>query len=274
MRYGAMNFPVRPVLQELENFSALGFDYIELSMDPPQAHHSTIRKQKENLLCALDRLQMQVVCHLPTFLGLADLTESIRAASVREMLDSLDVAAELNPLKVVVHPAYITGLGMFVFDTAKEYAMESLRAIVERADRLGLALCLENMFPKTNSLVEPDDFAQVFDRFPSLKLTLDAGHAHIGSKNAKRMLEFVTRFPDRLAHIHASDNFGKEDNHLPLGAGTVDFWKFVKALKQIGYSGTVTFEIFSRDRNYLKASREKFAAMIEDKSHEKEINIA
>ena len=40
----------------------------------------------------------------------------------------------------------------------------------------------------------------------------------------------------------------------------------VKALKEIGYSGTVTFEIFSRDRSYLKASREKFAAMMGDKA--------
>jgi sugar phosphate isomerase/epimerase len=266
MRYGAMNFPVRPVLQELENISALGFDYMELSMDPPQAHHSTIREQQKDLLQALERLQMGVVCHLPTFLGLADLTESIRAASVQEMLDSLNVAAELNSLKVVLHPAYIAGLGMFVFDKAREYSVESLGAIAERADRLGLTLCLENMFPKTNSLVEPDDFAQVFERFPSLKLTLDAGHAHIGSKSAKRIVEFVTRFPDRLAHIHASDNFGKEDNHLPIGAGTVDFLKLVKALKGIEYNGTVTFEVFSRDRDYLRVSREKFAAMMEEKS--------
>ncbi|MGO9738823.1 MAG: hypothetical protein ACLPVO_15530 [Desulfomonilaceae bacterium] len=32
MRYGAMNFPVRPVLQELKEIAALGFDYVELAM--------------------------------------------------------------------------------------------------------------------------------------------------------------------------------------------------------------------------------------------------
>jgi sugar phosphate isomerase/epimerase len=265
MRYGAMNFPVRPVLQELANISAMGFDYIELAMDPPQAHHSTIRMRMKDLLDTIKRLQMQVICHLPTFLGLADLTESIRAASLQETLDSLDLAAELNALKIVAHPAYVTGLGMFVFDKAKEYAMESLGVIVERANRLGLMLCLENMFPKANSLVEPADFAEVFERFPSLKLTLDTGHAHIGSKSPKRVLEFITRFPDRLAHIHVSDNFAKEDSHLPIGTGTVDFSKVVKALKEIDYDETVTFEIFSRDRHYLKMSREKFAAMMEDR---------
>lgn len=263
MQYGAMNFPVRPVLQELRTISALGFDYLELTMDPPQAHHSTIRSQKDALLQALELYRMQVVCHLPSFLGLADLTESIRATSVREMLDSLDMAAELNPLKVVLHPGYITGLGLFMFDKAKQYAVESLGTIAQRADQLGLSLCLENMFPRTNSLTEPDEFEGVFQKFPNLKFTLDVGHANIGGKSGKRILEFLARFPDRLAHIHASDNFGKDDNHLPLGTGIVDFARVIKSIKEIGYDGTVTFEIFSRDRDYLKISREKFEAMLE-----------
>ncbi|MBI5250570.1 MAG: sugar phosphate isomerase/epimerase [Desulfomonile tiedjei] len=262
MQYGAMNFPVRPVLQELESIAALGFDYLELTMDPPHAHHSTIRAQKDDLLMSLERHRMPVICHLPTFLGLADLTESIRAASVKEMLESLDMAAELNPLKVVLHPGYVTGLGLFVFDRAREYAMESLNVIVQRAHRLGLTLCLENMFPRTNSLCEPDEFERIFQRFPNLKFTLDVGHANIGGKGGKRVLEFITKFPDRLAHVHASDNFGKEDNHLPLGAGTVDFVKIAKAIQEIGYDSTVTFEVFSRDKSYLKTSREKFEAML------------
>jgi sugar phosphate isomerase/epimerase len=264
MLYGAMNFPVRPVLQELESISELGFDYLELTMDPPQAHHSMIRAQKDDLLRALERRNMQVICHLPTFLGLADLTESIRAASVTEMLESLDLAAELSPLKVVLHPAYITGLGVFAFDKARQYAMQSLETIAKRADRLGLILCLENMFPKTNSLAEPDEFEGIFGQFPGIKFTLDVGHANIGGRSGKRILEFISRFPDRLQHIHASDNFGKDDNHLPLGAGTVDFARIIKSIKEIGYDETVTFEVFSKDRSYLKMSREKFQAMLEN----------
>jgi len=40
MRYGAMNFPVKPVLNELKEIAARGFDYLELTMDPPQAHYT------------------------------------------------------------------------------------------------------------------------------------------------------------------------------------------------------------------------------------------
>jgi sugar phosphate isomerase/epimerase len=264
MLYGAMNFPVRPILQELEAISGLGFDYLELTMDPPQAHHTTIRRQRDAILNNLEKFEMKLVCHLPTFLSTADLTESLRQTSVRETLDSLEVAASLHALKVVLHPSYITGLSVFVVDKAKKLAVESLAQIVEKADSLGLTLCIENMFPRSNSLVQPKDFLEIFDKFPTLKFTLDTGHAHIGSSGDKRTLEFLDKLGDHIAHVHASDNFGKEDNHLPIGAGTIDFPKIIKGLTAIGYDDTVTFEVFSRDRDYLRISREKFTTMVEN----------
>ncbi|MGO8878473.1 MAG: sugar phosphate isomerase/epimerase family protein [Desulfomonilaceae bacterium] len=263
MRYGAMNFPVKPVLQELKEIEALGFDYVELAMDPPQSHHSLLKQQRKELLNALQESRMEVICHLPTFVSIADLTESIRIASLKEVLDSLQVAAEFSPLKVVLHPPYLTGLGMFVYDQAKNYGMESLSAIVRKAEDLGLMLCIENMFAKTHMLVEPDDFEEIFKHFPSLKLTLDTGHANIKNGSGKRIFELISRFSDQLGHVHVSDNFGKEDNHLPIGTGTVDFSRVAGSLKNIGYDDTVTFEIFSRDRNYLRISRQRFASMLE-----------
>jgi sugar phosphate isomerase/epimerase len=261
MLYGAMNFPVRPILHELETISGLGFDYLELTMDPPKAHHATIHQQRDQILKKLQEFQMRLVCHLPTFVSTADLTDSLRETSVREILDSLEVAASLDPLKIVLHPSNISGLSVFVVDKAKKLAMNSLSQIVEKAEKLGLQLCIENMFPRTNSLVQPQDFIDVLEKFPSLKFTLDTGHAHIGSTGDRRNLEFLDKLGDRIAHVHASDNFGKEDNHLPIGAGTIDFLKIVKGLKAIGYDGTVTFEIFSKDRDYLRISREKFTAV-------------
>ena len=44
MLYGAMNSPVRPIHKELEAISELNFDYLELAMDPPQAHYRMIRE--------------------------------------------------------------------------------------------------------------------------------------------------------------------------------------------------------------------------------------
>jgi sugar phosphate isomerase/epimerase len=230
-------------------------------MDPPHGHHSVIRKMESDLMKALERRKLSVVCHLPTFISSADLTEGLRRASLDEVFASLEVAARLQTLKVVLHPGHISGLGRFVMDKVKENAVKSLDAIVEKAHELGLCLCLENMFPKGHWLVRPDDFLELLDRFPSLYLTFDTGHAHMADSTDGMALDFIKKFSDRIGHVHASDNFGMEDNHLPLGAGTIDFQALVKALKAKGYNDTMTLEVFSRDRDYLRISRQKIEEM-------------
>jgi sugar phosphate isomerase/epimerase len=261
MLYGAMNSPLRPLFRELEEIAGLGFDYMELTMDPPHAHHGVIREQKKGLLKALDRLNLGLICHLPTFVSTADLTEALREASIQEMLLSLNVASELKPLKVVLHPSFIQGLGVMMMDQALTYAMQALDLILEAADHLRLPVCIENLFPRSFSLVEPEDFDAVFKRYPAVKLALDTGHAHIGGKGGERILAFIRRFSGQIGHVHASDNSGREDEHLPIGVGSIDFPGIVKALKGIGYDGTMTLEVFSRDRDYLRISREKLSSM-------------
>jgi sugar phosphate isomerase/epimerase len=262
MKYGAMNFPVRPVLDEIHAIAELGFDYLELAMDPPLAHYSQVLAEKTAIVHALDASGMGLVCHLPTFVHTADLTELIRAASLAETLHSLDAAAELGAEKAVVHPGLISGLGVHVIKMARGYALESLEAIHARAHALGIRLCLENMFPRYLGFVAPEDFADVFRRMPALGLTLDTGHAHIGDPDGGRLMGFVAAYGDRIGHVHVSDNKGRGDDHSPLGDGTIDFERWVRALLATGYQDTVTFEIFSPDPGDLVRSRQAFDAMV------------
>ncbi len=262
MRYGAMNFPVKPVVDELEKIAAMGFDYLELTMDPPQAHYKTIRQQKNSILKALNSHSMSLICHLPTFVSTADLTDSIREASLLEMFKSMEVAADLSAQKVVLHPGYIGGLGLYVKETALALANESLVSIIGRAQALGLRVCLENMFPKCQAFFEPDDFEDILQQFPHLTLTLDTGHANIGDQGGRRTLDFIKKFGPRIGHLHISDNLGERDDHIPVGSGAIDFSKIIHALKDCGYDDTATLEIFSADRLELKKSRDRFDEML------------
>jgi len=258
MQYGAMNFPIKPVSDELADIAALGFDYLELTMDPPRAHYTTIRQQMDSILSALKAHSLDIICHLPTFVSTADLTDSIRDASLQEMFHSLEVAAELGSRKVVLHPGHIGGLGVYVKESAVARANESLDAIIGRAQALGLAVCLETMFPRCHAYFQPADFVEILQRFPDLKLTLDTGHANIGASGGRRILKFIEKFGRRIGHLHVSDNFGERDDHIPVGAGTIDFLKIVRALKKFGYNDTATLEIFTEDRRELKKSRDRF----------------
>lgn len=262
MKYGAMNFPIKPLLGELEEVGAMGFDYVELTMDPPEATPQKILAQKRSIKEILDRYRLGILGHLPTFVWTSDLYESLRKVSLQENFNALETGAELGIQKMVLHPGFITGLGKLLLDRAKGYALESIEAILKRSNQLGLTLCLENMFPQAHFFSQPAEFQSVFEAFPESRLALDIGHANLGGGRNKSS-EFIQRYGYRIAHVHANDNFGKEDNHLPIGAGIIDFERILKELKDAQYHDTMTLEVFSRDRDYLKISKEKIKRMWE-----------
>jgi len=256
MRYGAMNFPIKPLPKEIEEIGEMGFDYVELTMDPPEAIPAKIMSQKKKIQETLNRYEIGVVGHLPTFVWTSDLYESLRRISLQENFEALEAASELGIRKVVLHPGYITGLAKFLVDRARGYGMESIEAILKKAASLDITVCIENMFPQAHFLTSPQEFQGLFEALPDLRLVLDIGHANLGGGRNKSS-EFIRRYGHRISHIHANDNFGKEDNHLPIGAGIIDFDKILKELKQAQYDETITLEVFSRDRDYLKLSRDK-----------------
>ena len=262
MRFGAMNFPIRPVLEEIEAIGALGFDYLELAMDPPEAHHEMLSRLSADIQAALERHQMGLVCHLPTFISTADLTASIRQASRQELYSSIETAAQLGAQKAVLHPSCIFGMGCHVPDLSAAYDRESLDEAVEWAARVNIELCLENLFPQLTPFGSTAEWEQRFTRYPQLGMTLDVGHAHIGPDGMTRILTFIRRFASRLRHLHVSDNFGRRDDHLPVGGGGIDFPAVAAALRRISYQGGITLEIFSENREDLVSSRERLKALL------------
>jgi sugar phosphate isomerase/epimerase len=263
MKYGAMNFPIKPLLKEVEEIGEMGFDYVELTMDPPEATPQKLLSQKKAILDLLRRYGLGIIGHLPTFVWPTDLYESLRKASLQENFDALDAGAELGIEKMVLHPGFITGLGKLIVDKAKRYGMESMGAIMRKANTLSITLCVENMFPLAHFFSQAHEFQEMFEAFPEARLTLDIGHANIGG-GKNRSLEFIQRYGYRLGHVHAGDNFGKEDNHLPIGAGIIDFERILKELKEAHYDDTITLEVFSRDKEYLRISKEKIKRMWEN----------
>lgn len=262
MRYGAMNFPILPVLEEIDTFAGLGFDYFELTMDQPEAHYSLVSENIKAISKALQSQGMGIVCHLPTFVSPADLTESIRCASVKEMKCSLSVAADLGAEKAVLHPPMIGGMGPYVPEKSTGYAYDFLSEMVRQSETLGITICLENMMPRNVFGVDPDELETIFKTFPSLQFTLDTGHANLNDEGQDRLQDLVSRLGDRIGHVHLSDNHGMHDDHISLGMGNIDFRRLAHNLKKIDYDGTATFEIFDSDRQMLVKGREYWKSLV------------
>jgi sugar phosphate isomerase/epimerase len=50
---------------------------------------------------------------------------------------------------------------------------------------------------------------------------------------------------------------------LPIGTRIIDFEKIMKELNETRYDETITLEMFSKDRVYLRISKEKIKRMWE-----------
>jgi sugar phosphate isomerase/epimerase len=260
MIYGASNNPLRPLSDEIKTIADLGFDYLELCLDPPNGLPEALQNRLAEIKSFLDGAGLELaVVHLPTFVFLADIYPSIREASVTEVFKALDFAVEIGAQKAVLHPGYLTGLMPLAPDIGKEYAVESLGKILEKATGLGLTICLENMFPRAGHMYRPEEFKDLLRQNPGLMMTLDLAHANIRSPK-HQVAEFVKMAQGRIGHVHLGDNNGREDEHLPLGAGRVDVSAGLRALKGAGYDQTMTIEVFSPDREYLAASLNKVKA--------------
>jgi len=96
------------------------------------------------------------------------------------------------------------------------------------------------------------------DALPRVGLHLDIGHANIRTTGRKsHTAGLLSRYADRLCHVHVSDNKGKSDDHLAIGAGTIDWKRELKTLKASGYDGTITLETFYGDAELVTYSLNK-----------------
>jgi sugar phosphate isomerase/epimerase len=64
--------------------------------------------------------------------------------------------------------------------------------------------------------------------------------------------------------VHLHDNNGHADLHQPLGSGKMDWKKYVRQLKASGYDDTITLEVFTEDKHYLRYSRDALRAAWDD----------
>lgn len=257
MKYGATNHPFQPVTQEIRFIASMGFDYVELCLDPPNCIPERLFEEWWEIEKVLDGEGIQLpVVHLPTFVWLADMYPSIREASLMEVFKALDFAKEIGVRKAVLHPGYITGLLSFSPNVGKMYALESLDLIVKRADKHNIVICLENLFPKLGNFHRPEEFSEVLAKHPSLMMTLDLGHANV--RAAKGQIQsFISVARGRIGHVHVADNNGRDDEHLPIGVGRVDLVGWLRAIRDAGYNDTMTLEVFTPDREYLGISLRK-----------------
>lgn len=259
MLIGAMNHPAHDVLAEIEWIAALGLDFIDLTLEPPAAASWLV--DTAAIRRAIQGTGLKVVGHTAFYLPMASAFEEVRRASVEELRRCLRAFGEIGAKWMNLHPdrhAPMHDRSFFIHRN-----IETISDLLPEARRCGVGMMIENLPGDYNSAPQ---LGELLDPIPELGLHLDLGHANLlVAYNTTE--EILAAYGSRLRHVHLHDNKGGHaDLHLPLGAGTLDWQRSVRALQSCGYNGTITLEVFTPDRHYLTYSRDQLRRVWDEAS--------
>ena len=207
-----------------------GFRAFELWADHPHVHPDETPKDARQRLAKSLRRFDRLSAHGP--LGnasIASINPGIWRESVRQHIAAVELAHDLGATLLVVHPGDLRDR-RFKAD-ALRLSCEALGKIAGRAAELGVTIALENCGPYHAGIDETaDDLTTIVRSLgPRGKVCLDTGHAAV-NKNAD---ELIAALGGDVVHVHIHDNHGARDEHLPIGAGSIDFSRYVKLLDRL-----------------------------------------
>lgn len=181
--------------------------------------------------------------HAP-FAAWIDITEpddAVRGRSEAELLRAVEAAATVGARLLVIHPGpERSDLPQRERLHRMEHAVRVLDRVAGRCRELGVGLALENMLPHLFSGAVQDLLWLLGAmRATDVGICLDTGHAFLSGD----LHRVVHKLSGHLWMVHASDNRGVFDDHLPPGEGAIPWSALLHQLEEARFGGPLILEI-------------------------------
>jgi sugar phosphate isomerase/epimerase len=168
---------------------------------------------------------------------------SLRDRTAKYFCDLVDFCADLGgEVMVVGSPKQRNVLPGVSREQAWEWAAATFRNAVAQAEQRAVTICFEPLAPAEtnfiNTAAEALQFVQQLAS-PHFKIILDVKAM---CSESKPIPQIIHESRPHFAHFHANDR-----NLKGPGFGDVDFKPIAAALKEVGYSGFVSVEVFKFD---------------------------
>lgn len=176
---------------------------------------------------------------------------AVRAATTRYLRDMVDACADLEGrILVFGSPKQRSLLPGVTFAQAWDWATDVFRDVVRQAEDRKVTVCFEPLAPSEtdfiNAAAEARRFAEQFQS-PAMKIILDVKAM---SAEPVPVPDTIRRNAGAFAHFHAND-----PNLKGPGFGEVDFGPIAAAVKETGYEGWVSVEVFRFDEGPEEIAR-------------------
>ncbi|MEI7728823.1 MAG: sugar phosphate isomerase/epimerase family protein [Verrucomicrobiota bacterium] len=223
-----------------------GYDGIEIApftlakyvTDIPQTERQRIRETAARLNLEISGIHWVLVQAEGMHLNHPD--TQIREKTARYFCELVDFCGDLGGKVIVVgSPKQRNVMEGVTPQQAWEWAANTFRPAVERAEQRGVTICFEPLAPvETNFINTAEEairFARQFNS-PSMKIILDVKAM---CSETKPIPQIIRESKGEFAYFHANDR-----NLKGPGFGDVDFHPIAAALREVGYQGYASVEVF------------------------------
>jgi len=228
----------------LELILESGFSMIEVCFSPAHLDyhdHGTVHRAAARI----DQLGMEAYSfHAPFTHGLdiSSLDPGERQWALEEICHAAEAAAILQVHYLVLHPGPESSVIPPQEERLQrmENAVGVLNRVAERCRTLGIRCVLENKLPHL-LFGKTSDILWILDAMDSIEVgvCLDTGHAFLSGD----LHNLLYKLGGHLRMIHAHDNGGHGDDHLPPGDGRVDWELVVRMLAACHFRGAFILEL-------------------------------
>ena len=234
-------------LEDAMNFAAKsGYDSIEIApftlapyvTDIPPARRQQIRDSAARAGIAISGIHWVLVQAEGMYLNHPD--DRVRARTAKYLCDLVDLCADIGGKIIVVgSPKQRNVMPGVTPEQAWDWATNTFRDSVKYAGERAVTFCFEPLAPSEtnfiNTAAEAIRFTQQLAS-PHFKIILDVKAM---CSESKPIPQIIRESWPHFAYFHANDR-----NLKGPGFGDVDFKPIAAALKEVGYDGVVSVEVF------------------------------
>ncbi len=165
---------------------------------------------------------------------------AVRAKTADYFVALVDFCADLGGTRIIVgSPKQRSLLPGVSYEQAWDFATNVFRPAVKHAEQRGVVICFEPLAPSetdfVNSAEEGIRFAAQFQS-PAMSIIIDTKAM---SSEPRPVADTIRGTAGNFAYFHAND-----PNLKGPGFGDMDFVPIAKALREVGYDGVVSVEVF------------------------------
>lgn len=164
----------------------------------------------------------------------------VRAKTSDYLVELVNFCHDIGGSRIVVgSPKQRNLMEGVSYEQAWEWATEAFKAAVKRAEETNIVICFEPLAPAetdfVNTAAEGIRFAEQFNS-PAMQIILDVKAM---CSEEKPIPQIIKESKGKFAYFHANDA-----NLKGPGFGEVQFKPIAAALKEVGYDGYVSVEVF------------------------------